>query len=304
MAAKKPKKPAAKPKQKPAGTLETRADKVLAAIAPEWPSLTNAQRAAFAARYVDAKCEEQGGRTKSEGVLSEAIGWAPVMGKALKAHPDALRRYSPERFAWYLACARALADARAVQEAKGDTAAARRAQVAKAEKTALDARRELLETLEELVDGDDAEEKALAVAAGTTEGSDRIVASITALATLARAWLGRTEPHAKELVKAAGLHLAEVEAAEAAGEALAAASADKTMEGRVNPRDTPPVNRAEGRMLLEMKAAMRVFARANERNKDVPKLVPGEATRHVLAPRQAKSKANETAPAVPAPASP
>ncbi len=66
-------------------------------------------------------------------------------------------------------------------------------------------------------------------------------------------------------------------------------------------RDLPAVNRAEGRVLLEMRGAMRIFAKANEKSRDVPRLVPGKATRAVLAPRIATNK-GKGEPAVEPPA--
>ena len=79
------------------------------------------------------------------------------------------------------------------------------------------------------------------------------------------------------------------------------ATASKTLEGAVVVRDSPQVNRVEGRLLLEMRAAMRMFNKANARNKHVPKLVPGDATRGALAPRMAKPAKGE-APAAGEPA--
>lgn len=267
----------------------TRADIVLAGLAPEQPALTHLQRSTFAAKYTDAACEEMGSRTRSEGVLGDAVGWAPIMAKALKNHPATLRRYSTARFAWFLACVRALADARELQRTQGGGALASRAQAEKSEKAALAARNDLLETLEELTDGNAPEQKILTAATGMADRPDRIVLSIGSLAKLARDWLNRSDGASIELVQSVGLTLAEVESTEKAAEELAAATADKTMEGRVTTRDTPAINRVEGRLLCEMKAAARIFARANTRNKEVPKLVPGEATRNVLAPRAGKA---------------
>ena len=270
------------------GTPGTRADKVLSTLSPQWPALTTAQRTTYAARYPNARCEEMGTRTRSEGVVADALSWAPLMAKTLKAHPETLRRYSAERFSWFLTCTRALVDERTLQQTKGGAIATAKIQAGQAQSAALAARAELLETLEELVDGNEGEESALSAAVGTIDRPDRIVTSIGDLAALARGWLKRADDPSQELIKSAGLTLAEVETAETAAEALASAGADKTLEGRVELRDTPPVNRVEGRLLFEMKAALRVFNRANARNKDVPKLTPGDATRAVLAPRPTK----------------
>lgn len=275
----------------PSPRAKTRAHDVLDRLLAGRPPLTTAQHNAFARRFSDAVCEAMGGRTKSEGVLDDSIAWTAIMDKALKKHPAELRRYGAARFVWFLGCIRALLDAREEQQvAHGNTGAAKD-RAARAQKAAVAAREELLETMEALVEDHDEGEAALARAAGGTDKPDAIVDSIRAIAKLARGWLARKDDEAAALVESVGLTLAEVEAAEAAADALADAGTDRTIEGRVVVRDTPPVNRAEGRVVLEMRAAMRIFARANRRNGEVPKLSPGPATRGVLAPRAAKAKA-------------
>jgi hypothetical protein len=282
----------------------SRADKVLTSLAADQPALTAVQREAFSARYAGAACEALGGKTKSESVLGDAVAWAPIMDKALRKHPAALRRYSRARFAWFLSCARALDAARAEQQGRGGAAAASKARAQQAEAAALAARADLFETLEELADGNDHDQEALSAAAGTADRPDRIAASLRSLAALGREWLARDGAAAKELAMSVGLSAAEIDTAEAAAEALDAAGAGATLEGRVVVNDTPPVNRVEGRLLLEMKAAMRVFARANARNKDIPRLVPGAGTRHVLAPRAKAGKAEPAKPENPGPGTP
>lgn len=279
----------------------SRVARVLASLVADQPPLTQVQRAAFAGRYGDAACEALGGQTKSESVLGDAVAWAPIMDKALRKHPNVLRRYGRVRFAWFLACAEALEAARAEQEGRGGAAAASKAAAAKAQAAALAARSDLVETLEELADGNGDDEAALARALGVTDRPDRLVASLRALAGLARGWLAREEAGYKELVASAGLSIVEIEAAETAAEVLAGAAAGVTMEGRVVTRDTPPVNRLEGRLLFEMKAAQRVFERANARTKEVPRLVPGHGTRRVLAP---KSRSEKPEPPKDAPSTP
>jgi len=297
------KKPSKATKPTMAGMPATRADNVLQALAPKWPALTHAERALFASRYSDAKCEAMGAGTKSEGVLSDALGWAPTIDRALTAYPVELRRYGGARFSWFLGCIDGLAAERAAQQSKGGAAAAMKVLSEKAQKAALAARTELVDSLEELVEGDEKEEAALSAALGSTDRADRIVASLGTLGGYARQWLSRKDERSKSLVKWAGLTLAEVETAENAATALAQAAAGKTLEGAVVARDSPQVNRVEGRVLLEMRAAMRVFNKANARNKHVPRLVPGDASRNALASRAAKT-AKGDAPKAANPATP
>ena len=103
-------------------------------------------------------------------------------------------------------------------------------------------------------------------------------------------------------MKGAGLTLAEVQAAETAAATLVQATTGKTLEGAVIVRDSPAVNRIEGRVLLEMRAAMRVFSKANALNKHIPKLVPGEATRGALISRSKKASDDDAEPEADAPA--
>lgn len=275
----------------------TRVDTVLQALTAQWDQLTNDERRVFEAKYSDAQCETKGGGTRSEGVLSEGVGWVATIGKALPEFPVELRRYSRSRFAWLLECLRKLADERALQQTSGGAAVVLKTAVEQREKAASAARRELVDTLEELVEGDAPEEEALSNALGLTDRPDRIVASIGTLADYARTWLARTDAVSRKRVELASLTQAEVETAENAAAALAQATAGKTLEGTAIVRDSPAVNRIEGRVLLEMRAAMRVFNKANALNKRIPKLVPGSATRRALVSRSGKGSGDDVAEA-------
>lgn len=280
----------------------TRADAVLVALTSKWDTLTNEDRAVLAAKYSDKQCEAKGAETKSEGVLSDALGWVAIIDKELPKYPVELRRYSKARFAWLLECVRKLADERALQKTKGGAAGVLKVAVDQAVTKALAARREVVDSLEELVEGDGIAETALSGALGSTDRPDRIVASIGTLCAYARQWLGQTDAGAKKRVELAGLTLAEVETAETAAATLAQATAGKTLEGAAIVRDSPAVNQIEGRVLLEMRAVMRVFNKANALNKKIPKLVPGKATRSVLA--RSGSAVAEEADETPEPGAP
>ena len=59
------------------------------------------------------------------------------------------------------------------------------------------------------------------------------------------------------------------------------------------------MNLEEGNVLIEMAYAMEVFEEAHGDNDVVSRLIPGPATRHVLAPKgRAAAKAAPEAPAV------
>lgn len=279
----------------------TRVDTVLQTLLAKAHPLTNDERAVFLAKFSNTQCEAAGAETKSEGVLNDAIGWAPTILKGLADYPKELRRYHPARAAWFLECIRKLADERALQLTKGGSVAVLKTAVERAQASALEARTEVVDTLSILVEGDKAEAQALSDALGSTDRPDRIVASIGTLCTFARRWLARPDALSKKKVELAGLTLAEVETAENAGAALVQATAGKTLEGSLIVRDSVDVNRIEGRVLLEMRAAMRTFNKVNAVNKSVPKLAPGDATRGFLA-RVGKAAADDAGedPAAPA----
>lgn len=275
----------------------TRVDTILDTLIPKWDTLTNDERRIFTTKYSDAQCEDKGGGTRSEGVLSEAVGWAATIDKALPDFPVELRRYPRARFAWFLECIRALAAERTLQQTKGGAAGVLKTAVDQAEKAALTARKEVVDSLEELVEGDATEEDALSNALGSTDRPDRTVASMGTVCAYARRWLTRDDAGSKKRVELAGLTLAEVETAENAAATLVQATAGKTLEGATLVRDSPAVNRIEGRVLLEMRAAMRVFNKANVLNKQIPKLVPGSATRRALVSRSGKGSGEDVAEA-------
>lgn len=116
--------------------------------------------------------------------------------------------------------------------------------------------------------------------------------------SLARTWLGRTDAESVENAKLAVLDEAVVTSAITSAAALGGAHVDAATEGRKTSHDSPIVNLEEGNVLLEMACAMEVFEEAHEDNDVVSRLIPGPATRHVLAPTTRAAKAAAVAPAV------
>lgn len=271
---------ASKPAKPVKATVEAR-------LLAELPALTAAEKRVFLAQHPPSRCDAMGGRTKSEGVLKEARAHAAVIAKALRKHPVELRRYGRARFAWLLTCVAALDDARDAQQATDGSTTAAKDRAARAEATARALREDLLDALTTIAEGNPDDERALATATGSLMGAPALVASLRGLSALARAWLDRDTEDAKVLAASVSLTLADVEAAEAAAGALEEAAGDSTIEGRAAVKDTPSVNRAEGRVLLELRLAMRAFERAHERNKEIPRLPSGAATRQAFDRRSA-----------------
>ncbi len=254
-------------------------------ILDDLPPLSIVEREAFRALFDDAQCTAVGGRTKAEKVLVEASAWASTIDRALKAHPNALRRYSASRFAFFLEQVRDLARAIEAQRrtplGKSDDGAwlLDRQRVA-----ALSVREELLAVLRLLAGGNPRERELLVLAAGTTTSDEALADSLEGLATHAHKWLERRDAQTAVLVASVSLKESDVDSARSAEMALREAlKAQLAGPGSVREvRDLPKTDRVEGRVLLEMRVLMDVFAKAREKNLEVPRLVPGAGTRGVL----------------------
>jgi hypothetical protein len=263
-------------------------------------ALTQIERRAFREQFSEAQCDEFGSRTKAEAVCRDARAWAPTIDAALRKHPEALRRYGRARFAWLLECIRDLSEALEAQRAAQGSVGASKRHASSVKEAALQARDELLETLEILVGGSAGERGALSTATGTTESPASIARSLRDLAELAEGWLKRDTEEAKALVTSVDLATGDVDTARRAAEALDRAVGDSALEGKSVARDLPSVNRVEGRVLLEMRTVMRVFERVHARSAVVPRLVPGPGTRSVLGRRStAASKVEDGVEAPP-----
>lgn len=249
------------------------------------PPLSIVEREAFRALFDDAQCQALGGRTDAAQVRAEAAAWAEIIDEALKAHPNALRRYAPARFAFFLEQVRDLGRAIVAQRRRGkDPSESARWLLDLQRVAALSVRDELLSVLRLLAGGNARERELLAFAAGGAETDEALADSLEGLATHAHKWLERRDPQTLALVASVSLRESDVDAGRSAEMALrdalklaqtpaAAAAADV---------DLPTTDRVEGRVLLEMRVAMSVFAKAREKNHLVPRLVPGAGTRKIL----------------------
>ena len=247
------------------------------------PALDDAERAALARQVSEATCDELGGRTRASGVLADAASWAPALVKQTALAPAALR-YAAKRATWFCECAVALADA--IAEANGGAGATNGAgtSAVAARAAARAAHHALAEPLEDLAGDDAAAKDALSSARGPNKTDDELHASLLALAGLADGWLARAKKDAgaRLLLEDAGLDAALVQTARQRAADLAARTAAKTEAGAAMAKDPPSVNRAEGRVLSEMRVAYRRFAEAHDRDRTVPRFTPGHATKRVV----------------------
>ena len=128
--------------------------------------------------------------------------------------------------------------------------------------------------------------------------NDELGRSIDKAVALARSWLARTDPQSVEHAAVAVLDDTIVMNAVDCAAGLGGAHVEAALERRKSSNDSPIVNLEEGNVLIEMAYAMDVFEEAHADNDVVARLIPGPATRHVLAPKgRAPAKAAPEAPA-------
>ena len=255
---------------------------VVGALLAALPPLTNIQRQAFRQQFPLAQCDAIGMLAEASSVHREALAWLRPIDRTLTRHCLLVRRYGRARFAWLLECICDLGEALEIRRC-GDTGQARAERVQRA---ALRIRDELIEAISVLAAGDEQESGRLAAAAGTADTPEQLSASLHALARLADDWIDHEGPVTRALVASVDLTNADIDAARAAAHAMVPRH-DVREEDHVELR---AVGRAEGRVLLEMGLAMRIFERAHRWDRRVPRLRPGPATRHALAARSGDTR--------------
>ncbi len=257
------------------------ATKTLASIAP----LTPAARTAIGAQTTAQERADLGGRTKSDGVLRDAGTWIPIIAKYRSK-----TRYGENRLAFLCESALELADAIAAATT-GRTGASSAGAVRDGSfASARAVRGDLVHALEQVTRGS-AEASAVADAARGADRDDELAESLGTLADIAEAFLAKAKKDAGAAALADGASLAasDVDAARAAAATLVSSGAARVTAGNARVNDTPEVNLAEGTVLAEMRVARRAFENANAIDPTVPRLIPGPATRNVLA-SHAKAK--------------
>ena len=259
----------------------------------ELSPLTDPQRSAFTRQCSAEKADDWGKRTKAINVLHDSERFARVMHGALAAPRGGLG-YTKARFRFHLQAVLDLRDH--VEEDRAAAQAQSKAAVGteKAREVALLARETLLERLSAFAEGDDPRAAALAKAFGSTKDEDALLVSLAALLKLAKTWLGSVDADDQALAESLGLDQATLTGMEAARADLATAHSASLGSGAKVWRDGPATNRIEGRVLFEMRYAMRLFEGAHSRDALSPRLIPGPGTRHVLAPSSRKGKPEET----------
>jgi hypothetical protein len=264
----------------PTSRAEDPAASLVGALLATLPPLTNIHRKAFRSQFTFAQCDAVGVLAEAPVVHREALTWLRPIDRTLTRHVLLVRRYGRVRFAWLLECIRDLGDALEIRRNGGDGSGSRHDRTERARHAAHRIREDLIEALRVLTGGDEGEAGRLAAAAGSADTPECLGASLRALARLAEDWIDREGPETRALVASVDLTRTDVEGARAAAHAVAGGHGLPEEEWR----DLRAMGRAEGRVILEMGLAMRIFERAHQWDPRVPRLLPGPGTRAALTP--------------------
>jgi len=283
-------KKAAKVVKKPVATRRTSTTREsIQKLRARWPELTVIERSAFAQLVPEAQADALGKQTRAVSVLSQGLRWAVKMDTALRTYPGALASYSAMRFAYYLECLSRLQGELETERGKRAKAQAARTEAMRLREDALMTRKRLVRRLYTFAGAREAEREEVTAALGSSETDEHLAESLRSLAKLAQTYMGRADPESKVLADTAGLSHGDIHAALLSARALASSNSDVQLEGYLRLNDSAVVNRAEGRLLWEMREARRLFNEAHEENPVVPKLEPGAATRHAFVRKQKAS---------------
>lgn len=256
-------------------------------------------RAALRSLATDAQRSDLGRQTKARGVLGDGVTMAITIDQQIATFPSLTETYVLPRFAYFLESLLALDALIEGSGAREEKLGAARGTAANAHERADKARTKLLNRLKRFAGKRDAETKEIDGVPAKARTNDDLSRSIGKAVELAQSWRVRTDAVNVEAAKLAVLDEAVIMNAITTAAALGGAHVDAALEGRKNANDSPIVNLEEGNVLLEMAYAMEVFEEAHEENDVVSRLIPGPATRHVLAPTgRTAAKAAPEAPAV------
>lgn len=296
---KKNKDTAAKSPPKTSSETTTNTAKVTRKLLEKLSPIGSTTRAALRSLATDAQRSDLGRQTKARGVLADGISMAISIDQQIATFPHLTETYVLPRFAYFLEsllALDALIEGSSTREAKLGAA---RGTAANAYERADKARTKLLKRLKRFAGLRTAEIGELNLVPAKGRSNDDLGRSIAKAVELARAWLGRKDAENVENARLAVLDEAVVTNAITTAAALGGAHVDASLEGRKTSHDSPIVNLEEGNVLLEMAYAMDVFDEAHEDNDVVARLIPGPATRHVLAPTtRAAAKLAPDAPPV------
>jgi hypothetical protein len=262
----------------------TSASRITRTLLDKLPSIGAPTRAALRSLASDAQRSDLGRKTKARGVLADGVTMAVTIDQQIATFPSLTETYALARFVYFLEsllALDALVESSSTREAKVGAA---RGTAATAYERADKARTKLLTRLGRFAGQRGPELDEIKLIPPKGRSNDDLAGSIDNAVALARSWRARKDVGSVEIAVLAALDEAVVTTAATAAAALGGAHVDASLEGRKASHDSPIVNLEEGNVLLEMAYAMDVFEEAHDDNDVVSRLIPGPATRHVLAP--------------------
>lgn len=251
-------------------------------------------RAAYDNLISDVDRAVLGTQTKAAGVFREAVAWSIQIDKAYTDYPAVVgEHYSPQRFQYYLDRTAALGEQLVAEAERRGAGTGTRTSASDREKLARDKRDVLIDKLRGVAGQRRTEKATLNGATGQTGTAELLGKSIANLVDLGRKWLALKDPTSVILCRSAGLTAAVIEEAMQGAEALTGAATDAQLSGRLAGNDSPQVNILEGTVLHEMDEAERCFRNMRKKSPVIARLVPGNATRHVLGVKKGAYPADE-----------
>lgn len=267
----------------------------MADIRNRQPALTETQRAAYLSNATDAVCEERGRATKGAGVRAEAVAWIIKMDADMSGPNRDSIPYSPARFRFFIECVGDLTDALSQQNAERNKAQGDKTLLATRLEEAAVADKSIEQALARVAGRRPAERRELDEASGAAATPEEKVVRTRRLVELGGKWLASKDPQIQVLVADAELTEQVIQNADEAASLLDDARSGARAT-RIDPRDKPAVNRAEGRVLFEMEFAMDRWNEAHDKNARITRLNPGPATRAALKGRSKPKATKEKTP--------
>jgi hypothetical protein len=262
------------------------------------PPLDANTRAAFARQVRDDEASALGGKTKSDAVVACAADWVKTIDVVTRK--TMLPTFGVARLVWMCELLIELLHRRAEMLAQQTLVTGARRLRDTRMLQAKQVSERLGGILDDLARGDHEEETFVAAADHGADSADAIRKTLRARADLAEAWLATKDPVKKALVATTTLSQGDVDTARAQAKSLPSVAA-AAVGGHIEVRDTPDVNRAEGKLLGAMRFAFTAFARAHEADAKVGRLTPRSSIAHVFGghPMTAKSKTPPSPPETP-----
>lgn len=248
------------------------------------PPLSPTLRVSLDGQKTAKECETLGTNTHGIGVYREAGAWAAQMHITLTQFPVVQEQYGLGVFAYFLENVHTLGLNLGAQKSKHAESSVSSQAGALSLKVGRETRNKLHAVIGNVLLGNEALEVKFNALRGTADNEDEVATSLKRSADFGDT-LRTQEP---ELAAEFGLSAALTASARAAAINVIQGRTDRSLGGAARATDTSATNRAEGRVLFEMRRAMRVFNAAAEQGYG-SSLVPGPATRNVLAPSPKKA---------------